>query len=70
MKKRRVPRDLFTKMQSANKDINQYEVIERYVLHYILEAGNKEVPVDDVFIKAGYKMLEARPPWRYSQHAA
>ena len=57
MKRRKVPKDLLTGMQNARKDYYRYERMERYVMNFLLEAGRKNEPVDELYIKAGYQML-------------
>ena len=60
MKMRKVPKDLLTGMQNARKDMYRYERMERYVMNYLLEAGRRNDPVEEFYIKAGFQMLRHR----------
>jgi len=58
MTQRKIPRELFQRVQRTVPDLNHYETVERYVLKTLLEAGQNNVHVDETFIKAADKILQ------------
>lgn len=59
MTKRKIPRELYHRVQKTVPDLTHYETIERYVLKTLLEAGRNDVHVDEAFLKAADKILLA-----------
>ncbi len=61
MVKRNVPRELFRDVRRVGPGIDRFEVMERYVLKRLMEAGQYDAPIDEAFIKAGYRILRNLP---------
>jgi len=61
MAMQKVPRELFRDVRRAGPGIDRFEVMERYVLKRLMEAGQYDAPIDEAFIKAGYRILRNLP---------